>query len=385
MQTRLSSTFLAAAIATTGGITASVAQIAVIDDANLDKRQEDEQHSKKLDATKKDEIDKKKSVVCTYSSKYRSQMFRRSPADALQRDAGNVKLIRYYAQKYGVPEGLALSVAYQESRFDTCAGSHTGVKGVMQLTKGTGKSLGLDRDVNEQNVEGGVKYLGMGVKQCGATNYSCLASFYNGSNAAEQSQWAGGVGRWNGYFNEYASSGKAPAAAPPPFSIVIADGAGGIAQGGAMAAVRKAAGGLDASSSQIGANGSAIDALMGAVGQVTEYKDAWELNSSARGIYAGVTNQYIAQASDFTTLLTQFLSIQNVRKSQVARLVESPENGAPNPFSCDPAELERLKIDRNRWLPCALDTARSRTADGRTVNISTDPVGASSVIDAMQQ
>ena len=113
-------------------------------------------------------------------------MFRRSPAEALQRDAGNVKMIRYYAQKYGVPEGLALSVAYQESRFDTCAGSHTGVKGVMQLTKGTGKSMGLDRDVNEQNVEGGVKYLGMGVKQCGATNYSCLASFYNGSNAAEQ-------------------------------------------------------------------------------------------------------------------------------------------------------------------------------------------------------
>lgn len=385
MKRRLSSAFLAAAIATAGGITASVAQIAVIDDANLDKRQEDEQHSKTSDMTKTDETDKKKSVVCTYSSKYRSQMFRRSPADALQRDAGNVKLIRYYAQKYGVPEGLALSVAYQESRFDTCAGSHTGVKGVMQLTKGTGKSMGLDRDVNEQNVEGGVKYLGMSVKQCGATNYTCLASFYNGSNAAEQSQWASGVGRWNGYFNEYVSSGKAPAAAPPPFSIITADGAGGIAQAGAMSAVRKAAGGLDASSSQIGANGSTIDALLGAVGQVSEYKDAWELNSSARGIYAGVTNQYIAQAGDFTALLAQFLSMQNVQKSQAARLVESPKDGAPNPFSCDPAELERLKIDRNRWLPCALDNARSRTADGRTVNITTDPAGASSVIDSLQQ
>ena len=187
-----------------------LAQIAVIDDANLDKRQEDESHSKKSDETKADEKLRKKSVVCTYSSKYRSQMYRRSPSEALKRDAGNVKLIRYYAQKYGVPEGLALSVAYQESRLDSCAGSPTGVKGVMQLTKRTGKGMGFDRDVNEQNSEGGVKYLKLGVKQCGATNYSCLASFYNGSGAGEQKQWAGGVGRWHSYFNNYVSTGQAP-------------------------------------------------------------------------------------------------------------------------------------------------------------------------------
>ncbi|CAN7740661.1 transglycosylase SLT domain-containing protein [Mesorhizobium sp. LjNodule214] len=363
----------------------AVAQIAVIDGANLDKRQEDEQHSTKSDEAKKDETDKKKSVVCTYSNKYRSQMFRRSPAEALQRDAGNVKMIRYYAQKYGVPEGLALSVAYQESRFDTCAGSHTGVKGVMQLTKGTGKSMGLDRDVNEQNVEGGVKYLGMGVKQCGATNYSCLASFYNGSDAAEQRGWAGGVGRWNGYFNDYVSSGKAPAAAPPPFSIVTADGAGGTAQGAAMGAVRKAAGGLDASSSQMGANDATIDALAGNVGQVTEYKDAWELNSSARGINADVTNQYLAQAGDFTALLAQLLSLQNVHASQSSKLMQPPKSGSPNPLSCDPAELERLKIDRRRSLRCAVENAAASSADSRSTIIASDPAGAASVIDSLQQ
>lgn len=383
MTKRLSSFCLAVALATAESMTVAVAQIAVIDGPNLDKRQEDEQHSTKSDESKKDETDKKKSVVCTYSNKYRSQMFRRSPAEALQRDAGNVKMIRYYAQKYGVPEGLALSVAYQESRFDTCAGSHTGVKGVMQLTKGTGKSMGLDRDVNEQNVEGGVKYLGMGVRQCGATNYSCLASFYNGSNAAEQRGWAGGVGRWNSYFNDYVSSGKAPAAAPPPFSIVTADGAGGSAQDDAMGAVRKAAGGLDASSSQMGANGAAIDALSGSVGQVTEYKDAWELNSSARGINAGVTNQYLAQAGDFTALLAQLLSLQNVQASQSSKLVQ--QSGSPNPFSCDPAELERLKIDRGRWLPCALENAGASSADSRSIIITSDPAGAASVINSLQQ
>ena len=152
-----------------------------------------------------------------------------------------------------------------------------------------------------------------------------------------------------------------------------------------MGAVRKAAGGLDASSSQMGANGAAIDALSGSVGQVTEYKDAWELNSSARGINADVTNQYLAQAGDFTALLAQLLSLQNVQASQSAKLVQPPKSGSPNPFSCDPAELERLRIDRGRWLPCAVENAEASSADSRSMIITSDPAGAASVINSLQQ
>ncbi|TIV14306.1 MAG: hypothetical protein E5V99_32480, partial [Mesorhizobium sp.] len=101
------------------------------------------------------------------------------------------------------------------------------------------------------------------------------------------------------------------------------------------------------------ANSSQIEALSGGVGQVEEYKDAWELNSSARSLNAGVTGQYISQASDFTALLGQFLSLNNVGASQTARIIAPPPGGSPNPFSCDPAELQRLRIDRSQWLPCA--------------------------------
>ena len=168
----------------------AVAQIAVDDQPNLGERTKDETSSEASDKSKKDETGQRKAVVCTYSNKYRSEMFRRSPQEAMARDPANVSMIRYYAKKYGVSEGLALSVSYQEARFDTCAGSHTGVKGAMQLTQGTGKGLGFDRDVNEQNIEGGVKLLSMGAKKCGETNYACLASYYNGSNATEQANWA---------------------------------------------------------------------------------------------------------------------------------------------------------------------------------------------------
>ncbi|WP_027154951.1 transglycosylase SLT domain-containing protein [Mesorhizobium sp. WSM2561] len=386
MKKLLSSVIAAAAIMPGQmAVAPALAQIAVIDNSNLDHRAQDEQHSEKSQETKSDETGKKKSVVCTYTNKYRSEMFSRSPGEALNHDAENAKLIRYYAQKYGVPEGLALSVAYQESRFDTCAGSHTGVKGVMQLTKGTGRELGFDRDINEQNVEGGVKYLGKGVAQCGATNYTCLASFYNGSNAAEQAQWASGVGRWHGYFNNYVSSGQAPAAAPPAISIVTSSGPGGAAQSGALDSVSKAAADLDTSSAQMTANSSQIDALVGGVGQVGEYKDAWELNSSARSLNADVTGQYINQASDFTALLGQYLSLSNVGASQTARIIAPPPDGGPNPFSCDPAELQRLRIDRNQWLPCASQNAHSGSGNAPSVQINADPSGAARAVEAIQE
>lgn len=363
----------------------ALAQIAVIDDANLDKRQEDESHSKKSEETKADVKLKKKSVVCTYSNRYRSQMYRRSPSEALNRDAGNVKLIRYYAQKYGVPEGLALSVAYQESRLDSCAGSPTGVKGVMQLTKRTGKGMGFDRDVNEQNVEGGVKYLKLGVKQCGATNYSCLASFYNGSGAGEQKQWAGGVGRWHSYFNNYVSTGQAPAAAPPAISITTAGGAGGKAQQAALGTASTAAVNLDSSSIRIQGNSSLIDALFGTIGQTTEYKDAWEVNSSARNLNADVTNQYIKQSADFTALLGQFLQMRNTATSQTAKTITPPKEGSANPFSCDPAVLRGLNIERKNWLPCATENARTGGANGQSIMRAADPDGAAGVIEALQE
>ena len=54
---------------------------------------------------------------------------------------------------------LAKAVAMQESRLNPDAVSPTGVRGTMQLTKGTAKMYGMNRDDNDQNIEGGVRYL----------------------------------------------------------------------------------------------------------------------------------------------------------------------------------------------------------------------------------
>jgi soluble lytic murein transglycosylase-like protein len=97
------------------------------------------------------------------------------------------------ADRHGVPKPLALAVAFHESHLDTCAKSHTGVKGVMQVTGITARTYRLDRDLNEHNVEAGVRVLRAAIRRCGARDYGCLAARYNGSTKLERAKWSRGV------------------------------------------------------------------------------------------------------------------------------------------------------------------------------------------------
>ncbi len=112
---------------------------------------------------------------------------------AMNAQPDNVAMIKAAAANAGVPADLALAVSFQESRFNSCAGSPTGVKGPMQLTQGTARALGYNRDINEQNIKGGMAVLKQAVNKCGTTNYACLSASYNGSNPTQQAQWAEGV------------------------------------------------------------------------------------------------------------------------------------------------------------------------------------------------
>lgn len=114
---------------------------------------------------------------------------------AINNQPTNVEMIVAAAQQQGVPVDLALAVSYHESEgFNSCAGSVTGVKGPMQLTKNTGNGLGYNRDINEQNIMGGMKLLKQCANRCGATDFACLSACYNGSpRPGEQAGWARGV------------------------------------------------------------------------------------------------------------------------------------------------------------------------------------------------
>jgi membrane-bound lytic murein transglycosylase F len=65
-----------------------------------------------------------------------------------------------FAKEFQIPWELLAAVAYQESHWNNDAQSHTGVRGIMQLTQETARHLGVeDREDLEQSLWGGAKYL----------------------------------------------------------------------------------------------------------------------------------------------------------------------------------------------------------------------------------
>lgn len=70
------------------------------------------------------------------------------------------KHFEVFANKYNIPWTLIAAVAYQESKWNSEAESHTGVKGFMQLTAQTAEHLGVqDRNDPLQSIQGGSYYL----------------------------------------------------------------------------------------------------------------------------------------------------------------------------------------------------------------------------------
>lgn len=357
---------------------AAFADIPVIDDDVQDKRTDDEKHSGKDTQTRADELEQQTVTNCNISSQEKGRRLRRSPAQAVEEDAANVALIRYYAEKYDVPVGLALSVAHAESGISTCSGSPTGVKGVMQLTKKTGAGMGFDRDINEENIEGGVKYLGMGVSKCGATNFTCLAAWYNGSTATEQAGWANNVARNYNWFTAYAGGSNIAEISSPSFKTYVDYGSSATrsANSSAVSAITNAGIGIDRSTAEVQAATSRIDMLASLVGSSEIYQEAWDGNTQARGINAELVNDLIAVRNLFNELLTARMQIEASKTSETSKVVTS--DPTVNPYSCDPAILEKMAIPQARWPACAI-TAAATTGDSITI---TDTIASSQSVAA---
>lgn len=91
-------------------------------------------------------------------------------------DSGIVALVRETARAAGVPEGLGLGLAWQESRFDRWAVSRVGAMGVCQLMPDTARELGVtDAFDARQNIRGGMTYLSRMFKRFGSWDLALAA------------------------------------------------------------------------------------------------------------------------------------------------------------------------------------------------------------------
>jgi len=69
-------------------------------------------------------------------------------------------IIKRASTEHGFDWRLIAAVTYQESHLDPKARSHTGVRGIMQLTQTTAKEMGINNRLDPaQSINGGVKYL----------------------------------------------------------------------------------------------------------------------------------------------------------------------------------------------------------------------------------
>lgn len=73
---------------------------------------------------------------------------------------------RAVAKQYQIPWALLAAQSYQESHWNAGARSHTGVRGLMMLTQGTAKAMGIkNRRDPKQSIKGGAKYLSQLLKR----------------------------------------------------------------------------------------------------------------------------------------------------------------------------------------------------------------------------
>jgi len=97
------------------------------------------------------------------------------------------QLIANAAAQYGVDPSLALNVAIAESALNPSAVSSAGAIGVFQLMPATAAGLGVNPNNLQENIQGGVQYLGQLLAQFGNPT-AALAAYNWGPGNVSQAQ-----------------------------------------------------------------------------------------------------------------------------------------------------------------------------------------------------
>lgn len=96
-----------------------------------------------------------------------------------------LNMARSAASQHGVPEELFLRLVQQESNWNAKAESNKGALGLAQLMPATARSLGVDPQIPQQNLEGGARYLAKQYRKFGSWKLA-LAAYNAGPAAVEK-------------------------------------------------------------------------------------------------------------------------------------------------------------------------------------------------------
>lgn len=119
---------------------------------------------------------------------YQTELTRRASSSRNENSSSTSteEMIKNAAQKFGVEFELAKAVATAESNMNQDVISKAGAVGVMQLMPSTAKSLGVDPYDEEQNIEGGVKYLRQMLDKFNGNVSHAVAAYNAGPGAVKK-------------------------------------------------------------------------------------------------------------------------------------------------------------------------------------------------------
>lgn len=96
------------------------------------------------------------------------------------------QVIAAAATRHQISADLITEVAWRESRFHQTAVSNRDAVGIMQLTAGTARDLGVDRYDISQNIHGGAAYLRRMLDRYGGDTRLALAAYNAGPGAVDR-------------------------------------------------------------------------------------------------------------------------------------------------------------------------------------------------------
>lgn len=144
-----------------------------------------------------------------------------APAIAPGATVVNIRqVIAEAAERHRLNPDLVTEVAWRESGFRQTAVSNRGAVGVMQLTAGTARVLGVDRYDVRQNIHGGAAYLRSMLDRYGGDLRLALAAYNAGPGAVDRYRGVPPYAETNAYvasilsrLSQHALLGAAPVTA----------------------------------------------------------------------------------------------------------------------------------------------------------------------------
>lgn len=172
-------------------------------------------------------------------------------------------LISAAASAAGVSPSLALAVANQESGFNQAARGTSGEIGVFQLMPGTAASLGVDPTNLQQNIQGGVTYLGQQLSAF-ADPWQAVAAYNAGPGTVQNAISVGGA-NWFAYIpaSTQAYVTSVLGSAPPTSSVTMASAAASAAASGGSIPAPASGVPLGLPTDSGNGDGDSLDALFG--------------------------------------------------------------------------------------------------------------------------